>query len=134
MTRIGLIILLLIPLVNTGCSTPYARQWQSQLWQVPNETATEMPEHGKLEMEDLTFGLICTEFRQVGNPSNTIIGIGVSCRNETNDTLALESNPIQVIDASKMIVKPLPLDHVMVQVLWRKFARRCTIGTTRRDQ
>ena len=113
MTKIGLIILFLILLMNTGCATPYARQWQSQLWQVPNKTATEMPELGKLEMEDLTFGLICTDFRQVGNPSNVIIGIGVSCRNETNGTLSLESNPIQLIDPSKVIVKPLPLDHVM---------------------
>lgn len=113
MAQITLLILLLTPLVTIGCSTPYARQWQSQLWTLPNEPDAEMKELGKLETGDLTFGLICTEFRQVGNPGNAIIGIGVSCRNDAGHTYELGLNPIQVINASNSIVKPLPLDHVM---------------------
>ena len=113
MGRISLLILLVTPLITIGCSTPYVRQWQSQLWTLPDESDTEMQELGKLETDDLTFGLICTEFRQVGNPSNAIIGIGASCRNETEDTYQLGLNPIQVINASISIVKPLPLDQVM---------------------
>lgn len=112
-TKITLIILILIALMTTGCATPYVRQWQSQLWHVPNETATEAPEFGQLEVEDLTFGVICTEFRQVGNPNNCIIGIGVSCHNEARETISLQSNPIQVVDASRVLVKPLSLNHVM---------------------
>ena len=113
--RIGGIILLLIPLVllTTGCATPYARTWQSQLWQVSEANDPEMAELGQLETAENTFSLICTEFRQVGNPSNALIGIGISCRNDTNETLALQYNTIQVIDASLTIMKPLPLDHVM---------------------
>ena len=113
MGRISLLILLVTPLITIGCSTPYVKQWQSQLWTLPNESDTGMQELGKLETHDLTFGLICTEFRQVGNPSNAIIGIGASCRNETEDTYQLGLNPIQVINASISIVKPLPLDQVM---------------------
>ena len=100
-------------LITTGCATPYARQWQSQLWTRPNESDTKLQELGKLETEGLTFGVICTEFRQVGNPSNAVIGIGVSCRNQTEGAFSLDLNPIQVINASNSIIKPLPLDHVM---------------------
>ena len=111
--KIRIILLILITLMTTGCATPYVRKWQSQLWHLPNETATEAPEFGQLEVENLTFGVICTEFRQVGNPNNRIIGIGVSCRNKSKETSSLQSNPIQVVDASKMLVKPLSLNHVM---------------------
>ncbi|MDE0300434.1 MAG: hypothetical protein OXN17_17485 [Candidatus Poribacteria bacterium] len=113
MTQITLLILLLTPLITTGCATPYARQWQSQLWTLPQESDVETEELGAIETEDLSFELICTGFRQVGNPSNAIIGIGTSCRNETEHTYDLGLNPIQVINASNSIVKPLPLDHVM---------------------
>ncbi len=113
MTKIRLIILILIALMTTGCATPYARQWKSQLWQVTTETATETPEFGQLEAEDLTFGAICTEFRQVGNPNNRIIGIGVSCRNKARESISLQLNPIQVVDASKVLINPLSLNHVM---------------------
>jgi len=113
MGRTTLLILLLSLLITTGCSTPYVRQWQSQLWTLPQESDVETKELGAIETEDLSFELICTEFRQVGNPSNAIIGIGASCRNETEHTYDLGLNPIQVINASNSIVKPLPLDHVM---------------------
>ena len=127
MGRITLLILLLTPLMTSGCSTPYVRQWQSQLWTLPNEADNEMQELGKLETDDLTFGLICTEFRKVGNPSNAIIGIGASCRNETEDTYRLRLNPIQVIDASNSIVKPLPLDHVMYKFYGGKLRKAAQI-------
>ena len=113
MARITLLIFLFTSLITVGCSTSYVRQWQSQLWTLPDESDTEMQELGKLETDDLTFGLICTEFRQVGNSSNAIIGIGASCRNDSRDTYELGLNPILVVNASNSIVKPLPLDHVM---------------------
>ena len=113
MGRTALLLILLIPLISIGCSTPYVRQWQSNLWTLPNESDAAMHQLGALETRDLTFGLICTEFRQIGNLSNRIIGIGVSCRNDTEHTYELGLNPIQVINASNSIVKPLPLDHVM---------------------
>ena len=116
--RIRGIILLLIPFVlpAAGCATPYARTWQSQLWQVPETNEAELAELGQLKTEGNTFSLICTEFREAGNPSNALIGIGISCRNDTNETLALEYNPIQVIDTALTIMKPLPLDHVMYKL------------------
>ena len=112
---IGGIILLLILLVllTTGCTTPYTRVWESQLWQVSETNNTEIAELGQLETVENIFSLICTEFRQVGNPSNTFIGISILCRNDTNETLTLQYNPIQVIDASLTVTKPLPLEHVM---------------------
>ena len=116
--RIGSIILLLIPfvLLAAGCATPYARTWQSQLWQASETKNTEMAELGQLETAENTFSLICTEFRQVGNPSNALIGIGISCRNDTNETLALQYNPIQVIDGSLTITQPLSIRHVMYRL------------------
>ena len=113
MPKFGIIALLLIAPMAAGCSTPYVRQWQSQLWQVPNKLASTTPEYGRLEADDLNFGIICTEFRQVGNPDNRIIGIGVSCRNDAREPMSLPLNPIQVVDASKVLVKPLSLNHVM---------------------
>ena len=93
MGRISLLILLVTPLITIGCSTPYVKQWQSQLSTLPNESDTGMQELGKLETHDLTFGLICTEFRQVGNPSNAIIGIGASCRNDTEAHIRVRIEP-----------------------------------------
>jgi hypothetical protein len=110
MRWLALLALLLIALITTGCST---RQWQSRLWTLPNEPESERQELGQLERSGLTFGLICTEFREIGNPSNAVIGIGASCRNDAGDTYEVVSNPIQVIDASNSIMKPLSLDHVM---------------------
>jgi hypothetical protein len=116
--RIGSIILLLIPLVllAAGCATPYARTWQSQLWKVPETNEAELAELGQLKTEGNTFSLICTEFREAGNPSNALIGIGISCRNDTNETLALQYDPIQVIDGSLTITKPLSIRHVMYRL------------------
>ena len=113
MPKLGIIALLLIAPLTAGCGTPYVRQWESQLWQVPNEPASATPEFGKFEAADLDFGIICTEFRQVGNPNNRIIGIGVSCRNGGREAIPLPLNPIQVVDASKVLIKPLSLNHVM---------------------
>ena len=113
MPKFGMIALLLIVHMTVGCATPYVRQWESQLWRVPNETAGETSEFGQFNAEDLDFGIICTEFRQVGNPNNRIIGIGVSCRNNAREPMSLPLNPIQVVDASKVLVKPLSLKHIM---------------------
>lgn len=113
MPKFGIIALLLIVHMTVGCATPYVRQWESQLWQAPKESAVATPEFGQFKAEDLDFGIICTEFRQVGNPNNRIIGIGVSCRNDAREPMSLPLNPIQVVDASKVLVKPLSLNHVM---------------------
>ena len=114
MKGIGIAILLML-MMSIGCATPYAQQWQSQLWQVKDNT-TPKPELGKLEMEDVAVGLLITELRQVSSPSNAFIGIHVSCRNQTDRTFTLEGNPIQVVNASQVLVKPLPLDHVMYKL------------------
>ena len=117
MGRMTILILLLASLITTGCATPYARQWQSQLWTRPNESDTKLQELGKLETEGLTFGVINVKTPHSkapeGRPSNAVIGIGVSCRNQTEGAFSLDLNPIQVINASNLIIKPLPLDHVM---------------------
>jgi len=112
---IAMLLMLLMLLMSIGCATPYAQQWQSQLWQV-KENTTPKTELGKLEMEDVALGLLCTELRQVGSPSNAFIGVNVSCRNQTDRTFILEGNPIQVVNASQVLVKPLPLDHVMYKL------------------
>ncbi len=113
MPKSRIIFLFLIVPTIAGCATPYVRQWESQLWQVPNESAGATPEFGQFNAQDLDFGIICTEFRQVGNPNNRIIGIGVSCRNDAMEPMSLPLNPIQVVDASKVLAKPLSLNHVM---------------------
>ncbi|MDE0184279.1 MAG: hypothetical protein OXP71_02345 [Candidatus Poribacteria bacterium] len=113
MPKYGIIALLLIAPMTAGCATPYVRQWESQLWQVPNETDGATPEFGQFKAEDLDFGIICTEFRQVGNLNNRIIGIGVSCRNDAREPMSLPLNPIQVVDASKILIQPLSLNQVM---------------------
>ena len=109
-------LILTLLTVITGCATPYARQWQSHLWHTPEEIHGETPEIGRLETEELTFEMICTQFRQLENPTNTFIGISVSCRNDTPNTYLLEFNPLQVVSAKNSIVRPLPLDHVMYKL------------------
>ena len=125
-------LILTLLTVITGCATPYARQWQSHLWHTPQEIHGETPEIGRLETEELTFEMICTQFRQLENPTNTFIGISVSCRNDTPNTYLLEFNPLQVINAKNSIVKPLPLDHVMYKLYggnWREAAQIGRLNT-----
>lgn len=126
MKGIGIAILLML-MMSIGCATPYAQQWQSQLWQVKDNT-TPKTELGKLEMEDVAVGLLCTELRQVGSPSNAFIGINVSCRNQTDRTFTLEGNPIQVVNASQVLVHPLPLDHVMYKLYGGKLREQAQIA------
>ena len=105
-------------ILSLGCSV--RQQWQTKLWYAQDSTI-EKPEIGKLGTESLDFGILVTEFRKVNiidrkrqvllKPS--VIAISISCRNQINRAFALESNSIQVVDASQMLVKPLPLDHVM---------------------
>jgi hypothetical protein len=108
-----------------GCATPLGGQlWQIQLWQ-QQENTTELPEIGQIETENLTFCFCITEFQEIRKDYDYInnklvdkvmesfIGISVACKNTTDETSALEFSPIQVIDASAVLVKPLPLDYVM---------------------
>ena len=46
MQKVTIIVLFLIILISTGCGSLYVRQWESQLWHAPNDTATETPEFG----------------------------------------------------------------------------------------
>ncbi len=128
----ALLILTLVTL-TMGCTTPYARQWQSHLWHTPQEIHGATVEIGKLENEGLTFEMICTQFRQLENSTNSFIGISVSCRNNNPNTYLLEFNPLQVIDARNSIVKPLPLDHVMYKLYggnWREAAQIARLNTS----
>lgn len=104
-------LLLLLPLL--ACSTPYARQWESRLWHTPAVKDGEMLEVGELNTDELHITVFCTQFRQVLNPNNSVISIGVQCLNTTDTTYLLEFNPVQVVSDSNLIVQPLPLDHVM---------------------
>ena len=109
-------------LFSTGCAISTSK-WQSSLWHAENPTG-ENPEIGTLETEELVFNVIVTEFREVVyNPSTrvkkrnpTFIAVGVTCRNQTGETLILEASPIQVIGPSRMLVRELPLDHVMYKI------------------
>lgn len=103
--------LLLLPLL--ACSTPYGRQWESRLWHTPTVKDGEILEVGELVTDELLISVFCTQFRQVLNPSNSVISIGVQCLNATDTTYPLEFNPVQVVSDSNLIVQPLPLDHVM---------------------
>ena len=105
------LLLLLLPLL--ACATPYARQWESRLWLTPTTTKADKPEIGTLGTDELAVAVVCTQFRQVLNPSNSVLAIGVQCRNTTDTTHVLDYNPIQVLSDSNLVVQPLPLDHVM---------------------
>ena len=114
MKGIGIAILLML-LMSIGCATPYARQWERQLWQDP-EKSTQTPEIGRLETETLAFDILVTKFRERRDQAQSFIGVSISSRNQTQDTILLSSNPIQVVDATNVLVKALPLDHVMYQL------------------
>ncbi len=106
-------LLLLLLLQLLACSTPYARQWESRLWLTSENKNQDMQELGSLETEDLLITVVCTQFRQVLNPRNSLLAISAECRNESNATYPLHFNPIQVLTDENVIVQPLPLDHVM---------------------
>ena len=113
MKGIGIAVLLMLG--SIGCATPYARQWQPQLWQ-DSEKSTQMPEIGRLETQTLALGIIVTQFQERLGQAQPFIGVSVSSRNETQGTIQMESNPIQVVDATNVLVKPLALDHMMYQL------------------
>ncbi len=96
-----------------GCATPYVPEWRSQLWTVPDVPENQTQEFGVLETSELQSGIICTLFREVGNPNNTIVAVTASCRNTSSYPYHLESNPIQVIDAARNLLKPLTVEHAM---------------------
>ncbi len=96
-----------------GCTTPYVPQWRSQLWTVPNVIENQTQEFGVLETSELRSGIICTLFREVGVPHNTMVAVTASCRNTSSHPYHLESNPIQVIDAARNLLKPLTVEHAM---------------------
>lgn len=104
-------LLFLLPIL--ACATPYARQWESRLWLTPTTTKADKPEIGTLGTDELAVAVVCTQFRQVLNPSNSVLAIAVQCRNTTDSTHVLDYNPIQVLSDSNLVVQPLPLDHVM---------------------
>lgn len=108
-------IAILLMLIATGCATPYARQWERQLWQ-DQEQSTQTPEIGRLETENLDFDILVTKFRERLNQAQSFIGISISSRNQTQGTILLEEDPIQVVDATNVLVKALPLDQVMYQL------------------
>ena len=104
-------LLFLLPIL--ACATPYARQWESRLWITPTTTKADKPEIGTLGTDELAVAVVCTQFRQVLNPSNSVLAIAVQCRNKTDSTHVLDYNPIQVLSDSNLVVQPLPVDHVM---------------------
>ena len=105
---------MILPLVTLlACSTPFVRQWESRLWVTPTENNEEDQNIGWLQTEDLSINVVCTQFRQVLNLSNSVLAIGVQCRNESGTTYPLQFNPIQVLTEGDLIVQPMPLDHVM---------------------
>ncbi|MDE0299327.1 MAG: hypothetical protein OXN17_11895 [Candidatus Poribacteria bacterium] len=97
----------------TGCATTYVPEWRSQLWTVPDVRENQTQAFGALESSELRSGIICTLFREVGNPTNTIVAVTASCRNTSTHPYYLESNPIQVIDAARNLLKPLTVEHAM---------------------
>ena len=97
----------------SGCATAYVPQWGSQLWSVPDVPENQTQELGVLETSESRSGIICTLFREVGNPNNTIVAVTVSYRNTSAYSYHLESNPIQVIDAAQNLLKPLTVEHAM---------------------
>ena len=70
-------------------------------------------EFGVIETSELRSGIICALFREVGVPTNTIVAVTASCRNTSAHPYQLESNPIQVIDAARNLLKPLTVEHAM---------------------
>jgi hypothetical protein len=102
--------IVILMFLGTGCATR-TQQWQTQLWQTQNNS-TEQPEIGRLETENLTFDILCTGVHKI----ESFVGISVSCRNHSDNTVVLEFNPIQVVDASQMLAKPLSQSHVMFKL------------------
>ncbi|MBI1926931.1 hypothetical protein HYR99_22140, partial [Candidatus Poribacteria bacterium] len=82
MKGIGIAMLLML-LMSIGCATPYARQWQPQLWQ-DQEQSTETPKIGRLKTIDLDFDILVTRFWDPNvSLAESIIGVTISSRNQT---------------------------------------------------
>lgn len=119
----GFVACLLLVSLGVGCASTTSK-WDESLWHVENSTS-ETPEIGSLKTEELAINVIVTEFREVFYNLNsrrlereypTFLAVGVACRNQTGQTLNLEANPIQVIGPSQMLVKELPLEHVIYKL------------------
>ena len=127
-------LLSLFVLFGSGCAA-FKPKWQNVLWHAEN-SANENPEIGTLETEELEFNVIVTEFREVFyNPNTqferedpTFIAVSVTCRNQTGETLMLDSNPIQVIGPSRMLAKELPLEQVMYKLYGGRLREAAQLG------
>ena len=127
-------LLFLFVLLNIGCATSTPK-WQNVLWHAENST-NENPEIGTLETEELAFNVIVTEFREVVyNPNTqfeqenpTFIAVSVTSRNQTSETLMLDFNPIQVIGQSQILVRELPLEHVMYKLHGGRLREAAQLG------
>ena len=126
-------LLFFFVLLNVGCATSTPR-WRNVLWHADN-SANETPEIGTLETEKLKFSVIVTEFREVSNPNtqfeqeeSTFIAISVTCRNQTDETLMLGSNLIQVIGPSQILARELPLEHVMYKLYGGRLREAAQLG------
>ena len=97
---------------------------------------SEQPEIGTLETEALTFDVIVTEFREVVyNPNTqyeqeypTFIAVSVTCRNQSSETLKLQASPIQIIGPAQMLIKELPLEHVMYKLYGGRMREAVQLG------
>ena len=129
-------ILSLFVLFGIGCATSKPKEWRRSLWHVENHTG-ENPEIGILETEGLAFNIIVTEFREIAympyppyetKVEPTFIAVSVTCRNQSNGTLGLEANPIQMIGPSHMLAKEFPLEHVMYELYGGEMREAAQLG------
>lgn len=127
-------LLSLFVLFGSGCAASKPK-WHNILWHAENST-NENPEIGALETEELVLNVIVTEFREVVyNPNTqferedpTFIAVSVTCRNQTGETLMLDSNPIQVIGPSRMLAKELPLEQVIYKLYGGRLREAVQLG------
>ena len=105
------------------------------MWHVENPI-DDHPEVGTLETEQMLFNVIVTEFREVVyNPNTqfeqenpTFIAVSVTCRNQSSETLEVQTDPIQMIDPAQMLVKELPLEHVMYKLYGGRMREAAQLG------
>ncbi|MCE2399506.1 hypothetical protein J4G08_01320 [Candidatus Poribacteria bacterium] len=121
-------LIVILTVVIVGCGPSTRSYWEPTVWHV-QENKSNVPEIGTLQDNQFNYNVIVTDFGKVvrgydiidGTPYVTqkpkkLIAVVVRCQNTSNGTLLLDSDPIQLIDASQTLAKKLTHQEVIFRL------------------
>ena len=138
-------LMITLTLVVVGCASTTRSGWEPTAWHV-QEQNRNVPEIGTLQDEQFNYDVIVTDLRKVVETytydpiqgstfvtrhqrhPKTLIAVAVRCRNKSNGTLVLDTDPIQMIDASQTLTKKLTREEVIFKLYGGRMREASQLG------